>query len=145
MATSAVAGYKALLLASTASGQTAAQLAELKDYNIDVSHAEIDVTNHDSSGTREIIAGIDQWTGGGEINYVTSSSGANHAALYDVLVNKVQVDFEFLPTGSSSDGYFSGTGYVSGFNMTAPTEDALNASLTFAGNGAFARSASSST
>ncbi len=91
------------------------------------------------------IAGIDQWTGGGEINYVTSSSGANHAALYDVLVNKVQVDFEFLPTGSSSDGYFSGTGYVSGFNMTAPTEDALNASLTFAGNGAFARSASSST
>ena len=143
MATQAIAGYRALLAVSTSTGQTAATIAELKDYNIDVSHAEIDVTNHDSSGHREIIGGIDQWNGGGEINYVTSSSGANHAAIFDVMIAKTLVDFEFLPTGSSSDGYFSGTGYVSGFNMTAPTEDALGASLTFTGNGVFARASSS--
>ncbi len=103
------------------------------------------MTNHDSSGSREIIAGIDQWSGGGEVNYVTSTDTSNHGVLFDLLVGKTRVDFEFLPTGSSSEGYFSGTGYVSGFNMSAPTEEALSASLTFVGNGAFARSASSST
>jgi predicted secreted protein len=140
MATQAIAGYRALLLASTSTGGTLATIAELKDYNIDVSHAEIDVTNHDSSGHREIIGGIDQWNGGGEINYVTGST--THQALFDVMVSKALVDFEFHPTGSSSDGYFSGTGYISGFNMTAPTEDALGASLSFTGNGVFARGSS---
>jgi predicted secreted protein len=141
MATQAIAGYRALLNISTSTGGSLSQVAELKDYTLDVSHQEIDVTSHDSSGSREIIAGIDQWTGSGEINYVVASS--NHKALFDVMVGKTLVDFEFIPTGSSSDGYFSGTGYVSGFSMNAPTEDALGASVTFTGHGTFARSSSS--
>ena len=137
MATAAIAGYKALLFTSTSTGGTLAQVAELKDYSIDVSHAEIDVTSHDSSGTREIIAGIDQWSGGGEISYVVAST--QHQSMFDVLIGKTRIDFEFHPTGSSSDGAFSGQGFISGFNMSAPTEDALNASLTFVGNGQLTR------
>jgi len=141
MATSAIAGYRALLNVSTSTGGTLAQVAELKDYTIDVSHAEIDVTSHDSSGSREIIAGIDSWEGSGELNFVIENT--NHQGLFDVMVGKTKIDFEFLPTGSSSDGYFTGEGYVSGFSMSAPTQDALGASVTFIGNGQLVRSSSS--
>jgi TP901-1 family phage major tail protein len=140
MATAAIAGYRALLAVSTSTAGSVSTIAELKDYTIDVSHQEIDVTSHDSSGSREIIAGIDQWSGSGELNYVVAS--ANHKALFDVMVGKTRVLFEFYPTGSSSDGYFDGQGYVSQFSMAAPTEDALSASVTFTGNGTLTRNSS---
>lgn len=140
MATSAIAGYRALLAISTSTAGSVSTIAELRDYTIDVSHQEIDVTSHDSSGSREIIAGIDQWSGSGEISYVISNQ--NHKDMFDVMVNKTKVLFEFYPTGTSGDGWFNGEGYVSNFSMSAPTEDALAASVNFTGNGALTRNSS---
>lgn len=134
--TDAVAGFRALLSISTSTGGSLVPIVELKDYNINVTSNVIDVTNHDSSGHREVITGIDQWEGGGTVNYVIDSSG--QIALYAVLTAKTLVDFEFYPTGSSSEGYFSGSGFVTGFNLTAPMGDAVGAALTFTGNSLFA-------
>lgn len=134
--TDAVAGFRAMLSISTSTGGSLVPVVELKDYNINVTSNVIDVTNHDSSGHREVITGIDQWEGGGSVNYIIGSS--DQAAMYAVLVAKTLIDFEFYPTGSSSEGYFSGTGYVSGFNLTAPMADAVGAALTFTGNSVFA-------
>ena len=141
MASQAVAGFRGFLLTSTATGQAKNKIAELMDFTVNTEHAEIDVTSHDSSGTREIISGIDQWSATGEMLHVMTEE--THQELYDVMVGKTLVDFEFIPTGSSSDGSYSGTGFVSGFEVNAPMDGALGANLTITGSGALVRNSSS--
>lgn len=140
MATSALAGYKGLLTVSTATGQTKTRLAELQDYTMTVDHAEIDATSHDSSGTREVIAGIDSWSGSADLLHIQAEE--THQELYDVVVSKVLVDFEFAPTGSTADGTYSGSGFLTNFELGAPGEDALNTSVSFQGTGALTRNSS---
>jgi hypothetical protein len=111
------------------------------DWSMSVEHNEIDATSHDSSGTREVIQGVDQWNGTAELLHVQTE--ATHQELFDVLLGKTLIDFEFVPTGSSSDGSYSGTGFVSGYDVSSPGEDALGASLSFVGSGQLVRNSSS--
>ena len=140
MATASLAGYKAFLSISTASGQSKTRVAELRDYTLTVEHAEIDATSHDSSGTREVIAGIDSWSGSAEL--LTVLANTEQKELYDVTVAKTLVDFEFVPTGSSSDGSFSGSGFMRTHEQGAPNEDALNTNVSIVGSGALTRNSS---
>lgn len=140
MATASLAGYKAFLQLSTASGGSKTRIAELRDYTLTVEHAEIDATSHDSSGTREVIAGTDNWTGSAEL--LTVIANAEQKEAFDITVGKTLVDFEFVPTGSSSDGSFSGSGFMRTFEMGAPNEDALNTSVSMVGSGALTRNSS---
>jgi predicted secreted protein len=139
----AIAGYKATMSVSTAEGSSFAELAELRDYSLSAQHNEIDVTSHRSSGDREVIAGISQWSGSADLLSLTTDATERDVA--DVLLGRIKVDFEFHPTGSSSDGFFSGTGFVTGYDLSAPNEDALSVSLGFVGDGVLARSSSQST
>lgn len=138
----ALAGYKAILNLSTAEGQTAAKVVELRNYTLRQTHAPINATSHDSSGDRELIPGTGQWSLTGDVLWIQSST--SHTAVYDVLAGRAAVDLEAFPTGSSSDGYFSGTGYVTDWELGAPNEDALNAGLSLEGDGALTRQSSSS-
>ncbi len=145
MATAARAGYKAKLNFSTSTGGAFAKLVELRDYTLSVEHAEIDATSHDSSGDREVIAGTGSWSGTAEDLYVMSSGGVgSHNAAFDLIAARTKVDAEFLPTGSSSDGYFEGQIFFTSFEISAPNEDALANSLAFVGTGALVRQSSSS-
>ncbi len=136
----ALAGYKAFLSLSTATGQSKTRIVELRDYTMSPTHAEIDATSHDSSGDREIIAGTGAWSGTADLLHVTAEATQQEA--YDVLVARALIDFEFVPTGSSSDGTFSGSGFVTGFDLSAPNDDASNTSLTYQGSGALTRNSS---
>jgi predicted secreted protein len=110
------------------------------DWSINIEHAEIDVTSHDSSGTREIISGIDQWSGTAEMLHVMTSGGPGSAnAIFDVMVGKTLVDFEFYPTGSSQDGWYEGSGFFTGFELNAPIEGALATNLSIVGSGQLTR------
>lgn len=138
MATSALAGYKGIMLASSSAGGPVTQIAELRDYNLVVEHTPIDATSHDSSGSREKIGGIDSWSGTAELLHVQGE--ATHQNLHDRVTGKEKIEFEFHPTGSSSDGNYSGSGFVTNYDLGAPNEDALNASLSFEGTGTLTRS-----
>ena len=141
MATSALAGYKAALFYSTSTGGALARLAELRDFTLSLEHAEIDGTSHDSSGTREVIAGTNSWNGSADVLMVMANAG--HKAAFDLLTAKTKLDLEFYPTGSSSDGYYSGEAFFTTFELGAPNDDALATSLNFVGTGALTRSSSS--
>lgn len=143
MATAALAGYKAFLSLSTASGQAGARVVELRDYTMSPEHAEIDATSHDSSGDREVIAGTGSWSVTAEILHVMSSGEAGSInAQFDILVARTLTDIEMVPTGSTADGTYSGSGFVTGVEMGSPNDDALNASLSFVGTGALTRNSS---
>lgn len=141
MASNGIAGYKGILALSTATSGTLSPIAEVRNWTISQAMSSIDVTTHDSSGYRDIVAGIVSWSGTAEFLYVTSST--DHKGIFDVMVNKTAVDAEFYPTGSSSDGYYSGDVYLTSFDLNSPNEDALASNITFEGNGQLTRSSSS--
>jgi len=137
MATSAVAGYKGKVLASTSTAGAVTALAEVRNFTLTVEHAEIDATSHDSSGDREVIGGTGSWNGTAE--YLQVMANATHQETYDVLVARTQVLFEFYPTGSSGDGYYSGQGYFTNWELASPNDDALGTSVSMVGSGALTR------
>ena len=140
MATSSIAGYKGFFGFSTAVGQAITQLGELRNFNLSAEHAEIDATSHDSSGDREVIGGTGSWSG--TADYLHIQADAEHQELFDVLVNRTKVDFEWHPTGSSSDGFYSGSGYFNSWELAAPNDDALGANIALVGTGALTRGSS---
>jgi len=136
-----IAGFKARLKLSTSTGGSVTALASLRNFQISGTMNPIDVTTHESSGISDFIAGVSQWSGSAEVFKVVSN--ATHKAVYDVFSGKTKVDGEFLPTGSSSDGYWSGSLLISGWTLNSPENDGLGASVSFQGTGALTRSSSS--
>jgi hypothetical protein len=77
--------------------------------------------------------------------YVISSGGPGSAnAALDLLLGRTKIDAEFIPTGSSSDGYYDGQMFFTSWELSAPNDDALAQSLAFVGTGALVRQSSSS-
>lgn len=137
MATSAVAGYKGKVLASTSTGGAVTAIGEVRSFSLTLEHAEIDATSHDSSGDREVIGGTGSWSGTAEALHIQANTEQQEA--FDVLLNRTLVDFEFYPTGSSGDGYYYGGGYFTNWELGSPNDDAAAISLSFTGTGALAR------
>lgn len=93
-----------------------------------------DVTNHDSNGWREHIPTIIE---GGEvtfdINFVGGATqGFGSGSLYDDMIDKTKRNFQIvLPAGvGSSNDTGSFAAYVTGFELSAPVEGVLTASVT---------------
>lgn len=141
IATAALAGHKAIMKLSTSTGGALAKVALLEEYEITGDQPPIDVTSHDSSGDTQIIPGITTWSGSGSMRQAYAQ--ATQKTLFDVLQGETKVDFEFIPTGSSSDGYYSASGYVTNWAHGAPLEDALNVRVNFSFDGALTRTSSS--
>ena len=93
-----------------------------------------DVTNHDSNGWREHIPTIIE---GGEvtfdINFVGGATqGFASGSLYDDMIDKTKRNFQIvLPAGvGSGNDTGSFAAYVTGFELSAPVEGVLTASVT---------------
>lgn len=138
MATASVAGYKGVFAASTAApAGTVTKLGEVRNFELTMDHAPIDATSHDSSGDKEVIAGVGSWNGSAEFLHVQADTEQQEA--HDVLAGRTKVDFEFYPTGSSGDGYYHGDGFFTGWSLASPNEDAAAVNVGFEGTGALAR------
>ena len=133
MATATIAGYKAIVKTSTAAGGAVTKIGELRDYSLDVTHDTFDATSHDSSGERERISGITAWVGSAEALYVDDN--ASQRQVFTALNDRTKVDFEFMPVGSSSGDHWTGSGFVTGHNLTGPNEDAAALAIELEGTG----------
>lgn len=142
MATSAVAGFKGIVKASSATSTgPVIDIAEVREFTITREMSEIDATSHDSSGQRETIPGTRSWNGAAEYLQVMGSS--QHQNLFDSIDSSDPLLWEFYPTGSSSDGYFDGDAHITSWELASPNEDALLTNVNFVGTGALTRSSSS--
>lgn len=133
MATGAVAGYTGFVYAGPSTGSLL-KLLELREYTINYEMSEIDATSHDSSGYREIIAGIRNWSGSAGFLYAGASSSQEQ--LVTLLDGGTKADLEFYPAGSSSTfPIYTGEAYFTGWSLSGPNEDAVEGSVDFAGTG----------
>ncbi len=133
MATAAIAGYKAKVETSTATGQAKTEIGELRDYTLTGTHDTFDATSHDSSGERERIGGITGWTGSAEALFVDDA--ASQRQIFDALNGQTKVDFQFMPVGSSSGDHWTGSGFITGHELTGPNEDAAALAIEMEGTG----------
>lgn len=133
MATAAIAGYKGFLHVGATSG--ASKIAELREWTLSMEMSEIDATSHDSSGAREVIPGITSWSGSADFLFSGNSSG--QLQLHDLIAGRTKCKFEFYPAGTStSPPYYTGDGYLTGWEVSGPNEDALAANIDLIGTGA---------
>lgn len=136
-----IAGFRGVFGFSTSTGGAIDELGSLKGFSLNMNHAPIDVTTFDSSGSRDFVAGLNQWDG--TADYLQVQTATDHKALSDLIGTRTKIDFVFYPTGSSSDGYYSGSGFFTNWGISAPMEDALSANVAFQGTGTLTRTSSS--
>lgn len=135
--TLAVAGFKGKALASTSTGSAVAKIAEVRNWSLMADQDELDVTSQESSGDREFISGLGRWSA--KIEQFQLSTVGGHQALYDVLKAKTRCNFEFYPTGSSSQGVYSGAGFIQHWELNDPNDDAAISNVEVQGTGSLTR------
>lgn len=132
MATNSIAGFKGFVFAGDTGGALQ-RIAELRNFTLTRSMSEIDVTSRDSSGDREVIGGIRQWSFTAEALYAQDSTGQKF--LFNALSNETKQDVEFYPTGTSS-GFpiFTGTVFINNWELAGPNDDATALNIEGVGN-----------
>lgn len=145
MATASITGRKAYIRSSTAAASTATTSqsvwAEILDYTLTVDRAAIDVTNHDSSGWNENLSGIVKWSGSGRLNHISTGAGQGALRAHILTANPGLVNFTFQQTTVAASKKFQGKARVTGFDVTHPTEGAVQGTISWEGSGALTRTA----
>lgn len=135
MPSAALAGRFGSIRASTASTATTAQtaIAELVNYRITVDRGLIPVTSHDSSGWEDNIAGIASWNGTADVIYLSTGAGQTivRGALTTATPNLVH--FTFKQTTSNTSKKWNGSGYVTSFDISHGTDEAVLGTIAFRG------------
>jgi predicted secreted protein len=135
MPTAALAGRFGSIKTSTSSTNTAAQtaVAELTNYRLTVNASLINVTSHDSSGWEDNIVGIRSWEGTADVVYL--STGAGQAALRTTLTTATPnlVNFSFKQSTSDSAKKWQGAGYVTSWDVSHGTDEAILGTISFRG------------
>jgi predicted secreted protein len=147
MASAAITGRLAYIRASTAAASTATssqtQVTELTDYTLTFEKGTINVTNHDSSGWHESLAGIGRWNGTANINYLSTGpmQGALRAHVLQAAGNPALVNMTFKQTTSNTAKKYQGKARITGFTVGHPTDNAVLGTLSFEGSGPLVRTA----
>jgi len=117
-------------------------VAFAQNCTLNVNHSPREITNKESAGFKEILEGLRDFSIDVDGAYAwTNAAGAALANGADdlleakLLVNRLQVDFTFGDTASTSDVSYAGKGYITSMSMTGGTEDSASYSLSIEGTG----------
>ncbi len=106
------------------------KVAEIANWSLDLGADDIDVTSFDSNGWKEFLAGLKEWSGSIEGNFVSTDTSGQKAILNAWLAgNKLVFTFEV-----SSGVSFTGNAYVKP-SIEVPVDDKASFSCDFQGTG----------
>ena len=114
MATQAVAGRIGFMAISATSTGTAAEIAEIRGWNLQVTRADIDATSNDSSGWHEGVAGIAGWTA--TFNAVYARTDNEQVLLRESLSSAATRFYTLQPTTAQS-AKWTGTGRLTQYDV----------------------------
>mgnify|MGYP003129447110 CR=1 FL=1 len=148
MATGLVNGTD-LLLKVGDSNSNEVVVAFATSCSLEISMDEIDQTNKDSAGWKQIIGGLRSWSASAEALYQNEAESSKTAFVdfWDHLggANQRQKVFvELTITGASSadsNKYYHGEAYVTSLSVNGGTEDQATFSVTLTGSGALTEAA----
>lgn len=93
--------------------------------------AMIDVTSKDSGGDTDNLPGLRDWSIDAE-GFVALDSTTNAEYLDGLRTGRTKVMLKFS-TNTSGDGYWHGYAYITSLSISAPMEDKVTFSASFAG------------
>jgi predicted secreted protein len=108
------------------------KVAEMNGFSLTCGATDIDVTNLDSNGWKEIIQGILEWSVTSDGNFVPSDTGGQ-AALIAAWISGTTVGMVF---NVNSTIKFSGDAYVKPSSITTNVNEKVAISFDFTGTGA---------
>ena len=113
-------------------------LAYSNSFDLNINVAEIDVTSKDSSGWKDVLSGLRDWSVSAD-GIVALDSSTNASYLFSLASNRTQINLK-LSTDTSGDVYYHGSAYITNLTITAPMEDKVTFSCTFVGDGTLTES-----
>jgi len=106
------------------------RIAEISTWSLDPDNDDVDTTNFDSDGWREFLAGLKQWSGSFEGNFVPGDT-TGQKALFAAWVNGQPVN---LVLQVEPGVRFSGQAYVKP-SVEVPVDDKATITVDFQGTG----------
>jgi predicted secreted protein len=106
------------------------KVAEIANWSLDLGADDIDVTSFDSNGWKEFLAGLKEWSGSIEGNFVSTDTDGQKAIL-QAWVNGNELVFTFEVSSGVS---FTGNAYVKP-SIEVPVDDKASFSCDFQGTG----------
>ena len=106
------------------------KVAEIANWSLDLGADDIDVTSFDSNGWKEFLAGLKEWSGSIEGNFVSTDTNGQKAIL-QAWVNGNELVFTFEVSSGVS---FTGNAYVKP-SIEVPVDDKASFSCDFQGTG----------
>jgi len=142
MASAGTVGRRAFLYWSSASSKATTsqtKIAELQDFTFTADRDLIDVTSHDSSGWKESLPGTFKGSWTAKVVYL--STGAAQGAMRKVFLGALPAmsAISILATSFTSKHKYTGLTRLSGFTMTAATDNAVLGDLKGEISGALTR------
>lgn len=111
---------------------SAATVAELSNWKMDLSADMADVTAFSTTGWKSNIPGLKEWSGSAEGNFDMSDTNGQ-LALQNALLNGTSVALKLYVDATH---YYSGTAYVKKIAPEAAVDDVVKVSFDFQGSGA---------
>jgi TP901-1 family phage major tail protein len=102
-------------------------------HSINVTMATGDVTVKDNAGWRSKLEGMREWSGSAE-GFVAWDDDFHAGEIFAYITSRTAITLIFS-TDVTGDYYFTGSCYITGFDVTAPMEENTTMSLTFEGAG----------
>ena len=108
-------------------------IAHATSHTLNVNAEMIDATTKSSAGWKDILPGLRDWSIDCE-GMVAYDATEGWSESFADLGNRTQVTLRFS-TEVSGDTYWTGTAYVTSMSQSAPLEDVVTYSMSFAGDG----------
>ena len=138
MATGLVNGTD-LLLKVGDSNSNEVVVAFATSCSLEISMDEIDQTNKDSSGWKQIIGGLRSWSVSADALYQNEAESSKTAFtdFWGNIENRTEVFVELTRSGTltSDNKYYHGKAYVTSLSVNGGTEDQATFSVTLTGSG----------
>lgn len=143
MATGLVNGTD-LLLKVGSSNSNEVVVAFATSCSLEISMDEIDQTNKDSAGWKQIIGGLRSWSVSADALYQNEAESSKKAFtdFWDNIENRTKVFVELTRAGTltSDNKYYHGEAYVTSLSVNGGTEDQSTFSVSLTGSGALQES-----
>lgn len=113
------------------------QVDDLTNCSLSVNMETRDATTKSSGGYRDLLEGVRSWSGSGEC-LVDKAATEGYEELYDDLIARTTVTVKFT-TGATGDTFWSGSAYLTSWELSGGVEDNVTLSYSFEGTGALTK------
>lgn len=121
-------------------GVTYYAVAGVVDCNLNFNVETVDVTDHDSGGSREFIANRDNWTLDASLVYEDDDTNGQTRIITNAMA-KTKTYLRYRPRGSGSGKpQYVGQAYFNALPINSPNDDAGRMNVTAQGTGALTKS-----